>query len=266
MACPRGRARYAAPDMMVHMQILRVLLWPACIALASAAIAQPAPAPQAQPAPSAQAPAAPEASRALGGPYELSNADRDRSCIITLAGDAAATRGRIEVAANCAEQFPFARGMALWSLGPADELRLQDSQGRLLIQFTEVEAGIFEGDKDGLHFLQNAAAAIANEVTARDIVGDWSIVGGPAQTVICRVNFAPAPDGQVLNPVRTAPGCDAQVTRFSLASWRIERGQLVVSSTRGQSWRFDRDSGTVWRRVPDAAQPLSLVKGDPEKP
>lgn len=231
-----------------------------------ALLAGPAEAQTAPPAETVQEPAqaqTAEPASEFPGAFEISNADRDHSCILNLAGDKNARRGRVEQPPLCADELPFTRAIVGWSLGQNDEVRLLDGQGRLVILFNEVEAGIYEGDRDGLYFLQNAAAAVASEISPRDVVGDWTVVTGTPQKGVCHMNFAPAPDGQVLNPIRVAPGCDAAVARFSASSWRIERSQLVVSSTRGQTWRFDRESETVWRRVPESVQPLALMRGEP---
>ena len=39
--------------------------------------------------------------------------------------------------------------------------------------------------------------------------------------------------------VRVQPPCDPVVTRFGPATWQMDRGEIVLQSARGQTWRFE---------------------------
>jgi hypothetical protein len=42
--------------------------------------------------------------------------------------------------------------------------------------------------------------------------------------------------------------------------WRLERGGLLLMSPGGEVWRFEADDNAQWRRVPDSADPLVMVR------
>jgi len=50
------------------------------------------------------------------------------------------------------------------------------------------------------------------------------------------------------------------VTTFAPTVWRIERGELLLRSAKGEIWRFEADDNAQWRRVPDSADPLLLMR------
>jgi hypothetical protein len=42
--------------------------------------------------------------------------------------------------------------------------------------------------------------------------------------------------------------------------WRLERGELLLMSASGEVWRFEADDNAQWRRVPDSADPLIMLR------
>src|SRR4026207_2432386 len=66
-----------------------------------------------------------------------------------------------------------------------DIVRLQDAAGQPVIDFTEVESGIFEGLRqgEGVYILQNLAAAPSPAKSMDQMIGDWSMVRGNGQAV-----------------------------------------------------------------------------------
>jgi hypothetical protein len=56
------------------------------------------------------------------------------------------------------------------------------------------------------------------------------------------------------------PRCDQAVVNFAPTMWRIERGELLLQSATGDIWRFEADDNAQWRRVPDSADPLILMR------
>jgi hypothetical protein len=42
--------------------------------------------------------------------------------------------------------------------------------------------------------------------------------------------------------------------------WRLERGELQFIAPSGEAWHFEADDNAQWRRVPDTADPLVLVR------
>jgi hypothetical protein len=48
--------------------------------------------------------------------------------------------------------------------------------------------------------------------------------------------------------------------RFAPATWQMDRGEVVLRSADGQSWRFEETEGGRWRRIPETANPILMVR------
>jgi Protease inhibitor Inh len=211
----------------------------------------------------AQAPAQPgDAVKAMVGTWEISNADRDKICIVALKADAAAGAFKLEFdKAACVPNLPMMKDVVLWKVGADDAVQLLDGKGRTLVEFTEVETGMYNTERpgEGVFFLQTPGAAGPPPRTADQMVGDWTMVRG-ANKPICTLtlsNTTTALDDFVL---KINPGCDAFVTRFGPTTWQMDRGELLLKSPRGQTWRFEEGDDNKWERVPETADPVRLVR------
>jgi hypothetical protein len=60
--------------------------------------------------------------------------------------------------------------------------------------------------------------------------------------------------------LRVKAGCDPLVTRFNPNAWRMDQGELVLLSSRGQSWQFVETDPDTWQRVPESADTILLVR------
>ena len=209
---------------------------------------------------SAQTPAAGEAAKAAVGQWEFSNADRDRSCALTLRGTAAPGGLALDWERKCAELFPFTREVTAWTVGAREAIQLLDRSGKTMLELTEVEGGLYEGERpgEGLLFLQSVASGSA-ERTPEQMAGDWAFVRGTGKP-ICAVTLANTAAGPEHLALRLKPGCDALVSRFGPVSWRMDRGQLVLMPKAGEPWRFEESDSMTWRRIPEGRQPLQLVR------
>src|SRR5262249_17438622 len=129
---------------------------------------------------------APDLAKEMIGEWELSTAGRDRTCAVTLKPDNAAGGKKLELEKGCTEALPFAKDIASWSIkGLGDIVRLQDGKGESVLDFTEVESGIFEGTRqgEGVFILQNLAAARALNRSTDQMIGDWSVVRGSGKAI-----------------------------------------------------------------------------------
>ncbi len=200
-----------------------------------------------------------ESAKAMVGTWEFSNSDRDKICTLTLKADATMLGLKLEFDRDCAAIFPFVRDIVAWRFNENELLRLLDAKGKPLVEFSEVENGIYEAPTAGVGvlFLQNAEAAGPPARNPAEMAGEWSIMRG--DRAICELTLANSPAGEEL-ALRVKPGCDAAVTRFGPVSWRMDRGELVLSSARGEGWRFEQDEPASWRRVPEGADPIALVR------
>ncbi len=196
------------------------------------------------------------------GEWELSTAGRDKTCIVTLKSDSTPQGLKLELDKGCASALPFTKSIVAWSVKGLDIVRLQDAAGQSVIDVTEVESGIFEGLRqgEGVYLLQNLAAARALSKSADQLIGDWAMVRGSGKA-ICGLTLT---NTEATTPENFAvylkPRCDPLVTAFAPIIWRIERGELLLQSAKGEIWRFEADDNAQWRRIPDSADPLLLTR------
>lgn len=195
------------------------------------------------------------------GEWELSTAGRDKTCIVTLKADTTPQGSKLELDKACATALPFTKNITAWSIKGVDIVRLQDSKGQPVIDVTEVETGIFEGlrEGEGVYLLQNLAAARALSKSTDQLIGDWAMVRGSGKS-ICGLTLTNTEATSGSFAVYLKPRCDPSVASFAPTLWRIERGELLLQSAKGEIWRFEADDNAQWRRVPDSADPLILMR------
>lgn len=195
------------------------------------------------------------------GQWELSTAGRDKTCVITLKGDVSPQGLKLELDKGCGDALPFTKAIAAWSVKGLDIVRLQDAKGQSIIDVTEVESGIFEGLRqgEGVYLLQNLAAARALSKSADQLIGDWAMMRGSGKA-ICGLTLTNTETTPENFAVYLKPRCDPLVTGFAPTVWRIERGELLLQSAKGEIWRFEADDNAQWRRVPDSVDPLILTR------
>jgi hypothetical protein len=196
------------------------------------------------------------------GQWELATTERGKTCVITLKGDTAPQGLKLELEPGCVKALPFTKDITAWNIKGLDIVRLQDAAGQPVIDFTEVESGIFEGLRtgEGVYILQNLAAARSLAKSMDQMIGDWSMVRGNGQT-ICGLTLTNTEATGDNFQVFLKPKCDPAVAAFAPNQWRLERGQMILMSTAGQTWQFEADDNAQWRRVPDAADPLIMIRG-----
>jgi hypothetical protein len=210
----------------------------------------------------AQAPAQiGESAQRMLGSWEFSNADRDRTCTATFKSDRGPAGLKVEFDANCVNLFPLIRDVAAWKFPDNDLLYLLDAKGKSLVEFSEVEDGIFEAPTPGVGvlFLQNAAAAGAPPKPPEQVAGDWAIVrkgGSP----VCVLTLGMTKAGDDAFGIAVKPGCDAAIARLNFTQWRVDSDQLMLVPSRGNPWRFEEIDTTTWRRIPESADQITLVR------
>ena len=108
-------------------------------------------------------------------------------------------------------------------------MRLQDGKGEAVLDFTEVENGIFEGLRqgEGVFILQNLAAARALTRSTDQMIGDWSVVRGGGRA-ICSITLTNNDAGNESFQLFVKPRCDPAFANFAPTIWRIERGELLL--------------------------------------
>lgn len=195
------------------------------------------------------------------GQWELSTTERSKTCVVTLKPDATPQGLKLELEPSCPKALPFTKDITAWNIKGLDIVRLQDATGEAVIDFTEVEAGILEGLRtgEGVYILQNLAAARSLAKSMDQMIGDWAMVRGNGNT-ICGLTLTNNDAGNENFQVFLKPKCDPAIASFAPTQWRLERGQIMLMSDRGDTWRFEADDNAQWRLVPDTADPLIMVR------
>ncbi len=209
----------------------------------------------------AQAPVLGESAKKMIGSWEFSNADRDKKCTATFSGDRTPVGFKVEFDGNCVSQFALAADVVGWTFPDNDLLHLLDAQGKVLVEFSEVEDGIYEAPTPGVGvlFLQNAAAAAGPpEKSPEELAGNWLLTRGTS-TPLCAFTLASTAQGDGM-ALTVKPGCAASIAQLNFTQWRLDNGELVLVPVRGNAWRFEEVEGTGWRRIPESANPIMLVR------
>jgi len=197
------------------------------------------------------------------GQWELATAGRDRTCVVTLKNEAAPPGMKLDLEKGCAEALPFTGSIASWTVKGLDIVRFQDAKGEPVLDVTEVENGILEGVRsgEGVYILQGLAAARALSKSTDQMIGDWAMVRGNGNPICGLTLTNNEADHNPENfQVFLKPKCDSVVSRFAPVMWRLERGEMLLISSRGEVWRFGADDHAQWRRIPDSADPFIMVR------
>ena len=196
------------------------------------------------------------------GQWELSTTERSKTCVVTLKPDTTPQGLKLELEPACATALPFTKDITSWNIKGLDIVRLQDAAGEAVLDFTEVEAGILEGVRpgEGVYILQNLAAARSLAKSMDQMIGDWAMVRGNNGNTICGLTLTNNDAGNDNFQVFLKPKCDPSVAAFAPTQWRLERGQILLMSNSGETWRFEADDNAQWRLVPDSADPLFMVR------
>ncbi len=215
----------------------------------------------------AQAPRRPRPNRkpeqkTISGTWEMSNSERDQLCNLTFKPEPARGGFKLEFDAACGDSIPPLKEVEAWIL-TNDALRLIDGRGRTVFEFSEVEIGMYEGERkgEGLYFLQTAesAAAFGTKRSADEMAGEWAMVR--SEKPVCSLNLTKtATKGFDEFRLTIRAPCDPTLTRLNPNVWRMDRGELVLASPNGQTWRFEEREPQRWWRVPEGADPIVLQK------
>jgi hypothetical protein len=197
------------------------------------------------------------------GQWELATTDRSKTCVVTLKSDTTPQGLKLELEPGCAAALPFTKDIVAWNIkGLGDIVRLQSANGEAVVDFTEVESGIFEGLRtgEGVYILQNLAAARSLAKSMDQMIGDWSMVRGNGQA-ICGLTLTNTEASQDNFQVFLKPKCDPVIAAFAPTQWRLDHGQMLLMSAKGETWQFEADDNAQWRKVPDSADSLIMVRG-----
>jgi Protease inhibitor Inh len=208
----------------------------------------------------AQAPAPSDAAKGMVGSWEISNAARDKTCPLAFKLDAGAGGYKVELDAACGTAFPPLKDIQAWAMGPNDAVRLYDSKGALILDFTEVESHMYEAERrgEGLYFMRTQEAIKAVTVSPEQLFGEWALLK-EMEKPLCKLTLSNASAGGDSYKITVKPGCDASIAGLGLATWRLSQAELVLIG-RGGIWRFSESDATTWERFPPSADPMVLMR------
>lgn len=233
--------------------MMRGLRTAACVFAAMLSVAQPLSPVQAQDAAALK--------KEMVGQWELATTERSKTCVVTLKDEAAPLGLKLDLEPGCAKSLPFTADITNWTIAGLDIVRLQDGKGQSVIDFTEVESGIFEGRREGegIYILQDLAAARSLTKSMDQMIGDWAFVRGNGR-IICGVTLTNTEATQDSFAVFLKPKCDPAIAAFAPTLWHLDHGEIVLMSAKGETWHFQADDNAQWRLVPDSADPLMLLR------
>ena len=86
-------------------------------------------------------------------------------------------------------------------------------------------------------------------------------VGASPGKTICTLSLTNSGAGGEMGfTLRVHAGCDDAVARLNPNVWRMDRGELVLSSGNGQSLRFEEFEPNKWQRVPESPGGLTMSR------
>ena len=201
-----------------------------------------------------------EAAQAMVGAWEISNAARDKTCPLTFSLDAGERGFKLELDASCGTAFPSLKDVAAWATGANDSIRLFDSKGALVLDFSEVESHMYEAERkgEGLFFMRTQAAIRAATVSPEQLFGDWTLLK-EFEKPLCKLTLSNASAGSESYKIVLKAGCDASITGFAPSTWRLQDNELIFSGRAG-TWRFAESDATTWERIPPSTDPLLMMR------
>jgi hypothetical protein len=152
------------------------------------------------------------------------------------------------------------KDIGIWGIGPKDSVRLFDSKGVLVLDFTEVESQMYEAERrgEGLFFMRTLAAIKAATVSPEQVFGEWTLLQ-EFEKPLCKLTLSNAAVGGDSYKITVKPGCDASVAGLGLSTWRLDPDGLLLSGS-GGSWRFSESDATSWERIPASTDPVVLMR------
>src|SRR6476661_9466504 len=201
-----------------------------------------------------------EAAKAMVGAWEISNAARDKTCPVSFSLDAVTGGFKLELDEACGTAFPSLKDVTAWAMGPNDAVRLFNSKGAVVLEFTEVESFMYEAERkgEGLFFMRTQAAIKAATVSPEQVFGEWTLFR-EFEKPLCKLTLSNASAGGESYKITVKPGCDASVAGLGLSTWRLDPDGLLLSGS-GGTWRFSESDPTTWERIPASTDPLVLMR------
>lgn len=203
------------------------------------------------------------AAQKAAGTFQLTSADGARSCTVTLVAEPATGGFALDRARDACGAIPFMTQVLAWGPDPSGAIRLTGADGRTVAEFTEATGGSYEAlrDGDGVYFLAPPTALAGLEAAPEEMLGDWQLFRTVGAAALCRWSLTDTPATAGSRKVQVAEGCASPLAEFAATAWRLEGGNVVVTSAAGQpALRFARQEDGTWAKTPERGRPLLLIR------
>src|SRR5262249_24781653 len=208
----------------------------------------------------AQTAAPSDAAKEMVGPWEISNAARDKTCPVTFKLDPGAGGFKLELDEACGTAFPSLKDVGVWTMGPNDEVRLLNSKGVVVLDFMEVESHMYEAERkgEGLFFMRTQAAIKAATVSPEQVFGEWTLFKEFEKPLCSLALWGPWAGGKN-NRLRVTPGCAAAAADRGLPPGRLASDGLLPGGRAGGGL-FPKGAPTPGEQFPATSDPLVLMR------
>jgi hypothetical protein len=119
---------------------------------------------------------------------------------------------------------------------------------------------MYETTPSYTHYFLQTLAASGKDRIPDDLFGDWAFTRSGANRPICGLTLGNTAYDADSFALVLKPGCDALIGRFAPVAWKLDRGQFVMLSAKGEAWRFEENEPNAWSRIPAMRPPLVMVK------
>ncbi len=234
---------------------------------------------------------------AAAGQWDITLADSNRSCRMTLRAEAAGPAA-VTMPAGCRRALPILANVGTFDVPRADHIALADQAGKPVLDFAEDGKLSFiangpEGETYHLvaisgSFVQSErvaqaaspkppgfqtvetkpaeSSAMPSRVTAAmkpgDLAGRYAVLRGENKDTGCMITLddkARAAKGGF--KATLAPACrDQGIVIFDPMGWQLAGGRLVLTARKGHTTHLDLQQDSTWAKDPKEGKGLSLKK------
>ena len=139
-------------------------------------------------------------------------------------------------------------------------MRLLDSKGAVILDFTEVESHMYEAERkgEGLFFMRTQAAIKAATVTPEQLFGEWTLLQEIREAAL-QAHALQRLGRRGSYRITVKPGCDAAIAGLGLATWRLESTSCCSSAAAGPG-ASRKATPAPGNAFPPSADPMVLMR------
>jgi Protease inhibitor Inh len=228
------------------------------------------------------------------GQWDLSLADSNRKCRLSLRAETAGSGYVLGMPAGCRRSLPILAGVNSWAVPISGRLDLADSSGAPVLDFAAADdGGLLASGPQGETYRLAAVTAAGHGVQAvspaapqtpgfepvqpgaplrrqkttvfaarpGDIAGRYYILREGGKDTGCMLTLDDHSQGVGGNRASLAPACrDEGMVIFDPAGWQVVAGRLVLTARKGHTTHLDHQEDGNWAKDPHEGKMLILKK------